>query len=202
MPSFAPTKSWNFFAAPMNTRVPAIVGKDFDQTNGVLSEKIVDQCAYDTLIRQLAKAADTPFACGFGNVGDRTTKGVMLKKEKVKIPYELSFVPAATIKNQIPETKVFVEDVQTNWYEQVKGVAKKNDLLFTVRAKTSPFEDEWTEKLADGTKTGWVDIANIYLDTDMYTSMFGDERLFFRHHRPKADAKYWPKRWKKAWWSN
>ena len=139
----------------------------------------MDQCAYDTLIRSLAKAADTPFACGFGNIGEKTTNGVILEKKKVKIPYELSFVPAATIKNKIPETKVFVEDVQTNWYEQVKGVAKKNDLLFTVRAKTSPYEDEWTEKLADGTKTGWVDIANIYLDTDMYTSMFGDERLFF-----------------------
>ena len=99
MPSFEPTESWNFWENAMNTRVAPIT----EESN---------KCLFDTVIASLQKAANTPFACGIGHVADSNTDGTSVAKADVVTPFELSFVPVSTIKNQIPSTKQFVEDVQ------------------------------------------------------------------------------------------
>ena len=78
------------------------------------------------------------------------------------------------------------------WYEQVKAVAGVGDTIFNVMALTSPMASENPQN---------IHVADVVLLTKMYTSLFGDERLFFRHQRVKFDAKYWPKAWKKAHWA-
>ena len=58
----------------------------------------------------------------------------------------------------------------TEWYDQlINGISSGAD-LFTVRALTAPAGDPDSE---------WIDIATITLTSDLFTSKFGDERLFF-----------------------
>ena len=75
------------------------------------------------------------------------------------------------------------------WYDQVMDTAENGDHIFDVMALKDPL----------ATPKVWTKIAEIYLASDMYTSLFGDERLFFRHQQVKFDAKYWPKALRKAW---
>jgi len=39
-------------------------------------------------------------------------------------------------------------------------------------------------------------IADVRLMTDLYTSVWGDENLFFRHRHVHQDRKYWSKQLK------
>ena len=55
------------------------------------------------------------------------------------------------------------------------SAAFADDVLFNVMAKTSPYEDE----------AEWIHIGDIVLDSDLHTSLFGDERLFFLHVRTR-----------------
>jgi len=43
----------------------------------------------------------------------------------------------------------------------------------------------------------WVHMANINLMTPLYTSNFGDTRLFFQHTRMQRDRRQWPKEWRR-----
>jgi len=40
-----------------------------------------------------------------------------------------------------------------------------------------------------------VPIAKIELITDLYTSKFGDERLFYAHEKTNPDRAFWPDDW-------
>ena len=60
-----------------------------------------------------------------------------------------------------------------NWYAQLKTI-KKGSKLFTVKALTAPVGFAGSEL---------KDIATIELTTDLFTSAFGDARLFFQHAR-------------------
>lgn len=71
------------------------------------------------------------------------------------------------------------------------ATASTGDHLFDVMALIDPLAE---------TKN-WVKIAEITLESPMYPSLFGDERLFFRHQRTKFDAKYWPRWIRKAWFA-
>jgi hypothetical protein len=42
-----------------------------------------------------------------------------------------------------------------------------------------------------------IKIADIKLLTDLYTSDFGDNRLFFRHQSIAKDRKHWPRAWRR-----
>lgn len=42
-----------------------------------------------------------------------------------------------------------------------------------------------------------VHIADVILKSDLYTSKFGDEKLFFDHSTLYSDIKKWPKSWKR-----
>ena len=181
MPSFEPTKSWNFFEPAMNTRVEPIT----EESN---------KCVFDTLIASLQVAANSVFSCGLGHVADVNSDGTKLENADVVTPFELSFVPADELKAKIPAERQYVDDVVVQWYDQVMAAASKGDKLFDVMAYDSINDPLVTPK-------PWTKIAEITLDSDMHTSLFGDERLFFRHHRTKFDSKYWSKKVRKAWWA-
>ena len=41
----------------------------------------------------------------------------------------------------------------------------------------------------------WVEIAQIVLESDLQTSLFADERLFFAHALLQIDRTYWDDSW-------
>ena len=57
MPSFEPSSSWNFFEAPMATRVAPVTPES-------------NQCLYDTVVAKLVTATQDPFACAVGHIAD------------------------------------------------------------------------------------------------------------------------------------
>ena len=103
----------------------------------------------------------------------------------------MSFVPTDDLKSKIPAERQYEDDVVVQWYDQVMAAASNGDKLFDVMALEDPLK---TPKV-------WTKIAEITLNSDMHTSLFGDERLFFRHSRVKFDAKYWPRNVRKAWFA-
>ena len=60
-------------------------------------------------------------------------------------------------------------------------MAVLGETILEVWAKTDPYDTE-----------SWVHIANIELLSDMVTSLFGDQRLYFGHKRFGYDKTYWP----------
>merc|ERR1712016_579801 len=104
MPSFEPTKSWNFFEPAMNTRVEPIT----EESN---------KCVFDTLIASLQVAANSVFSCGLGHVADVNSDGTKLENADVVTPFELSFVPTDELKAKIPAERQYVDDVVVQWYD-------------------------------------------------------------------------------------
>ena len=120
-----------------------------------------------------------------------TAIGIIAKVHKdgekvvdVTIPYELEFRPTHHFSN----LKEFDQDGnQVKWHDQLKRI-KKGEVLFNVHAWTAPNEPGF-----DGR---FVKIAEVKLKTDLYTSEFGDERLFFKHTNIKNDmVEHWPRDW-------
>ena len=74
---------------------------------------------------------------------------------------------------------------QVNWYDQLKRITKGAE-LFTVKALVAPPNHE---------DSAWVTIGTITLTTDLFTSQFGDDRLFFEHARLTQDRDFWPEDW-------
>ena len=44
----------------------------------------------------------------------------------------------------------------------------------------------------------WIKMGDINLKTPLYTSSFGDTRLFFKHRRLFHDRSWWPSTWRAA----
>ena len=73
------------------------------------------------------------------------------------------------------------------FFDQLKRI-KKGEVLFTVFGWTAPNEEGF-----DGRR---VKIAEVKLKTDLYTSEFGDERLFFKHTDIRNDmVEHWSADW-------
>lgn len=162
MPSFKSSDSWNFFKESMNTRVPPLSPED-------------DKCEFDTIIHHFVGTSTTPYATAVGHIGDINTDGTAVA-DPVMIPWELGFKAPESIVNMIPDAKS-----DTEWYDQVKSVASNGDTILNVWAKTDPYDDD-----------SWKHIADLVLLSDMVTSLFGDQRLFFQHKRFGYDKDYWP----------
>ena len=134
-----------------------------------------DKCMFDTIVTHFVATSTTPYATAVGHIGDTYTNGTA--PEIVYIPWELSFKAPSAIVGQIPDAKSETD----NWYDQVKQVAVLGETILEVWAKTDPYDTE-----------SWVHIANIELLSDMVTSLFGDQRLYFGHKRFGYDKTYWP----------
>ena len=163
MPSFHSSSSWNFFKAPMNTRVPPL-----DETD--------DKCLFDTIITHFVATSTTPYATAVGHIAANNTDGSVVETADVMLPWELSFRAPQVIIDKTPDVKSTTE----NWYDQVKKVASNGETILNVWAKTDPEDDD-----------SWKHIANLDLASDLVTSLFGDQRLYFQHARFGNDKDYW-----------
>ena len=85
-------------------------------------------------------------------------------------PYELTFVS--------PFKDAYAPDTVVAWSDQLIALGTSGTNILDVYAKEHYDSEN-------------VKIASIYLDTDLTTSKFGDERLHFQHVRTKRDFKYW-----------
>ena len=74
------------------------------------------------------------------------------------------------------------EDTYTQSFEEYLGTIPANSTLFDVYATDLPTELGGTEKL----------IAHMVTQSDLVTSNWGDEHMFFRHQRMDDDLKLRP----------
>ena len=93
MPSFAPSSSWNFFHAPMRSRV----------------EPLTSELEIETIVKKLVEASAKPYAMGIGWIGDQTGAGEVVPTKEVKIPYELRFTFPAKEAHSSWEEKIIDE---------------------------------------------------------------------------------------------
>jgi len=132
-----------------------------------------------------------PFALRIGHVGEMYTDGTQINSSAVKIPYEVRFT--SKISNEFDSAKEFdSEGNQIMWYDQLKDAHELGDTIYEVHALTAP------EALGGEL----VKIADINLMTELHTSRWADENLYFRHKGLYWDFRYWPKDWRhheRAW---
>jgi len=75
-------------------------------------------------------------------------------------------------------------------------VLTEGDVIYEVYAQTEPmFPGEEEEGFVLEDKL--VMIAELKLKTDLVTSKWGDESLFFQHRQIFKDRKFWPRSWKR-----
>mmetsp|Transcript_20843 Transcript_20843/g.25549 ORF Transcript_20843/g.25549 Transcript_20843/m.25549 type:complete len:253 (-) Transcript_20843:28-786(-) len=174
MPSFEGSGSWNFLERPMQTRVTPF------GTN---------TCPDLTIRKKLTEGSKWPYSCGIARVGQNSEDGSSLRKSDVNIPYQLEFAANEPYETLFTNTREFDDDgKQVSWLDQMKRIPSGAS-LFTVRALTAP---------AGIPNSRWVDIGTIDLASELVTSKFGDERLFFAHMKVKEDRDFWPSGWSRA----
>ena len=118
-------------------------------------------------------ASSRPFATSVGTIGATFPDGTELPHANVNIPYELHFSSTFSF----PDSPQYDSDGnQITWYDQLKTI-KSGESVLEVFAMTAP----------PALNGELVKIADIVLETDLYTSVFGDERLHFQHVRVMND---------------
>lgn len=134
-----------------------------------------DRCMRDTVGRTLRDATTTPFTSGCSTMGLLSNHGGSTKLEEGEFttedrlfPFELQFVPNG---NAIP---VYTEG--QNPLDYLASIQKvEGEPLFFTFGRQNPGDD--LEK-----------IGEVWLDEDMYTSQFGDTKLFFQHDTLARDT--------------
>lgn len=109
----------------------------------------------------------SPFATGVSIIGRKKSDGTIIPKEDTKIPYELHYVradPNFNAENTVDPLK---------WYTNLKEIPADTD-LFEVWGWSAHKDCEDAE---------YHKIAIIRLQTKLYTSVAGDERMYFQHRR-------------------
>ena len=136
-----------------------------------MTNKIVQ----DTLFKKLVEGSQRPFAVGVSNIADKGNSGAKVPWKETVSPYELRF--------KSPLSGRFSKTRSTNeWYDDIKSKVHMGENLFEVYAYTVASED--------GPETE-VKIADVRLQTPLYTSHWGDENLYFRHRPAFLDKKFW-----------
>ena len=74
---------------------------------------------------------------------------------------------------------------EVTWMEQMKRIPAGSD-LFTVMGLTAPPGHEDSK---------WVKVATVTLTTELQTSLFGDQRMFFSHIAREDDNPFMPVSW-------
>ena len=72
------------------------------------------------------------------------------------------------------------------WYDQLMDSHSAGDTIYEVHALTAPVD--FGGEL--------IKIADVKLLTDLHTSRWADENLYFRHKSVYWDMKYWENSWK------
>ena len=118
----------------------------------------------------------------------------MEDREKYQFPYELQFEGVHD----------FPDDRDYEWHDRLKwhfndqcdadseGHCANGVKIYDVYAWTAP--SGHTD--LNGEERERIKIAEINLTTKLYTSLTGDERLFFQHRLVYNDHTLWPDRWR------
>ena len=169
-------QSSNIHASPSYT--PSTSWNFFEKPFSNRVEPVTDAAWLATKGAKMVEGTPHPFANAVSHVADKGHDGKKVNKNQITSPYELRFDPAKDfgISSEKPTEGL-------NWYDKVKGAAKTGDTLFKVMAKARPDAD-------------FVHIANVKLLSDLVTSEFGDNRLFFQKERAIKDQKYWHWEWR------
>ena len=172
MPSFYPTSSFNFFEHELSNVVEPL-------------DQVDNQCEIQTLLKKMVEANQRPFGTAISDIARCNHDGTTV--DKVKVPYRLHFISPITF----PSEKEYTENADGSrrlvmWYEQLQRIPK-DSTVYEVYAFTAP------ESLGGD----YIKIADIKLRSNLYTSEFGDNRLFFRHQSISKDRKFWPRSWRK-----
>ena len=170
MPSFKETDSWDFFGTNMKSRLDPFVPADENGEN--------DQCLIDTIQKKLVEGTKWPFSTAVSNIADTNGIGEKLSKKDVKVPYQLEF--SSPYKgHEYEQTDGF------EWVERLQEIGFEGEHILDVWAMDTPGDE-------------LVKIAEVVLNSDLVTSKFGDERLFFQHVRTNKDRRFWTRETKKA----
>ncbi len=169
MSSFFENESWNFFEKPIGNRVSPITEEDHP-------------IEYNTMFQKMLEANVHPFALRIGHLGEQYTNGENVNQ--VKIPYEIQFT--SKIANEFDSKKELNSDGdQIMWYDQLKDAHVQGDIIYEVHALTAP--SHLGGEL--------VKIADIKLLTELHTSQWADQNLYFRHKGLYWDFKHWEQSW-------
>lgn len=169
MASFMPNEgleAWDFFGMPLKSAVKA-----FDPEDQDIETK--------TKLKKIIEGSTTPFATAIGEAAFLNNEGQRIHRKTVNVPYEVSYTSNY-------HTHYTVNGNKVSWLDQLRDNIKDGDTIMEAWAWTGPPDLPGSEH---------VHIANIVLKTDLYTSVFGDNRLFFQHRRAHRDYRRWPAAW-------
>ena len=166
-PSFKNSGSWNFMKEPFKTRVE-------------MFDPAVDKIEVATIEKKLLGGSNNPYLVAVRESFEYNQDGSEVPAEEIGwIPYQVEF---ESEHYQFSDTRT-----GTPWYEQLMSItADPERPLLTVYALTAPLQ-------LNGER---VKIGSIELDSQLTTSVFGDERLYFQHLRGPQDKKLYKKEWK------
>ena len=80
------------------------------------------------------------------------------------------------------EKEIGPDGKQVSWLDQMKRIPAGTE-IFKVTYKPKPMSDEW------------IEMGSITLQTELHTSRFRDERLFYQHIVREDDGPYLPFHW-------
>jgi len=167
--SFSSTGSWDFFSEPISNRVDTFTAE----------EKPIEQ---QTLQKKMVESSTTPFKMALGKVARTQNDGENVHRKLVSMPYEIEYRGVTHFSH---DKELDEAGNQVMFYDQLKRL-EEGSTLYEVWGLTAPH-------VLGGE---WVHMANINLETPLYTSNFGDTRLFFQHTRHGSDRRFWPKEWR------
>jgi hypothetical protein len=152
MSSFKESDSWNFFENQMSNRVSPFSAHD-------------DFIEFNTMHKKLLEGSRCPYGTGVSHIANKGNDGELVgERTDVRTPYELHYT--SPFKAALDE-----DDIQGQvWYKQLQSKIAKDSVIMDVHALTAPVGHEESRR---------VKIAEIVLRSDLHTSAFGDEHLYF-----------------------
>ena len=169
MNTFGQTKSWNFFENDLDNRV--LNRDDLEQLDPA------GEIMQDTFFKKMIEGSGRPFGLGVALLAKKNNDGTVLGKKQTGAPYELKYRAPESIKSRFSN-----ERSDGEWYDDIKDRIDEGEVLFEVfafRPATSQAAEEE------------IKIADVRLDSQLHTSKWGDENLYFRHVNIGRDRMYW-----------
>jgi len=131
----------------------------------------------DTFFKKMIEGSGRPFGLGVALLAKKNNDGTVLGKKQTTAPYELKYRAPEAIKSRFSN-----ERSDGEWYDDIKDRIDEGEVLFEVfafRPATSQAAEEE------------IKIADVRLDSQLHTSKWGDENLYFRHVNIGRDRMYW-----------
>ena len=127
----------------------------------------------------MVEGSNRPFGLSVSVIAKQNNDGTQIERKQTGAPYELIFRAPNNIKSRFSN-----ERTDGEWYDDIKNSIDQDEVIFEVfafRPATSKAPEEE------------IKIANVRLDSQLHTSQWGDENLYFRHRHIGRDRAYWSK---------